>query len=243
MNKFLKKITGHKFDNRYKWGEFYWRLHPKHWNLSLQLTDRYGEYADLLIVELLLFSAYIYLPTKICPVRSRSDMSDGKKYGFYIYQSLKNFECLVLCWGNSSKHIDMPWTYEWFSLEILDHDYTSIYYEDKYTNKKTDRKFRGDEEEMAKRSSEKIYDYTYVRENGEIQKRKATVIVERMGWTMRGLPFKKKKCTSIWVTFDEAIGERVDTWKGGVTGSGTEILLGETPLMALRRMEIERKFK
>jgi hypothetical protein len=49
--------------------------------------------------------------------------------------------------------------------------------------------------------------------------------------------------TSIWVTFNEEIGERVGSWKGGVTGAVTDILPGETPEMTLRRMEKERKFE
>lgn len=53
MNKFFKMITGHRFDNRYKWGEFYWKLNPKCWNLSLKLTDRYSDNdADLLVIEI-----------------------------------------------------------------------------------------------------------------------------------------------------------------------------------------------
>jgi hypothetical protein len=49
--------------------------------------------------------------------------------------------------------------------------------------------------------------------------------------------------TSIWVTFNEEIGERVETWKGGTTGCGCDIRTGETPEMTLRRMEKERKFE
>ena len=243
MNKLFKTITGHRFDNCYKWGEFYWTPHPKHWNLSLKFTDRYDESTDLLVVQPLLFSAYIYLPTKVCAIRNSGDMSDGKSYGFYVYSSLKNFETLVLCWNKWSKHIQMPWTYDWLSTEILDFDYHSVYYEDRYTNKKEKWKERWEKEEAAKRLTEKTYDYTYIRKSGEVQRRKATVCVERRVWTMRWLPLKKLIRTSIWVTFNEEIGEKVGSWKGGVTGAGNDVLDGESPLQSLRRMESVRKFE
>lgn len=242
MTRLWRKIIGHKFDNRYKWGEFYWRLHPKYWNLSLKFTDRYSELTDLLVIEPLLFSAYIYLPTKICAIRDRGDQGDGKSYGFYVYPSVKNSDTLVLCWNRWSKHIDLPWTYKWFSTEILDFNYNPVYYEDRHTKKTEDWEIRWNKEEKAKQSVEQQYDYTYTRKSGEVQRRKATVYVQRMVWTMRWLPLKKMTRTSIWVTFNEGIGENVDSWKGGVTGCGTEIKAGETPEVALRRMEKEEKF-
>lgn len=234
-------MTGHRFDNRYKWGEFYWRLHPKHWNLSLKLTDSSNDVSDMLIMEPLVFSAYIHFPTRICVGNNLG--SDDKRYGFYVYPSVKNMEALVLQWGRYSKHIDMPWTYKWLSTEVLDFDYNPVYYEDKYTNKKEDWKSRLEKEEAAKRLTEKTYDYTYTRKSGEVQRRKATVCVERRVWTMRWLPLKKMMRTSIWVTFDEEIGEKVDSWKGGTTGCGWSIIGKDTPEMTLRKMERERKFE
>jgi hypothetical protein len=135
----------------------------------------------------------------------------------------------------------MPWSYEWFSTEILDHDYNSVYYEDKYMDRRGS-KWRSMWERMeeVKRSVEKTYDYTYSTRGGEVQHRKASVIVERRVWTMRWLPLKKMIRTSIWATFNEGIGEKTWDWKGGTNGCGYEIKKGETPEMTLRRMERER---
>jgi len=239
--KSLLRILGHKYKNRFSWGEFYWHPFPKQWKLSLKLTDRYSELTDMLVIHPFIFSAYLHLPTKWCAIRSGGDMSDGKSYGFYVYESLKNFHTLVLQWGKKSKHIEMPWTYRWFSTEILDHNYNVVYHEDKDTTGNWLNNM--EQREAIRKLTEKTYDYTYVRNNGEVQRRKATVVVERRVWTMRWLPFKKHIQTSIRVTFDKEIGEQVNTWKGGVTGCGYDISKDETPEMTLRRMERERVFK
>jgi hypothetical protein len=47
--------------------------------------------------------------------------------------------------------------------------------------------------------------------------------------------------TTIGVEFNDEVGERSGSWKGGTLGCGYEILPNETPLMCLRRMEKERK--
>lgn len=90
--------------------------------------------------------------------------------------------------------------------------------------------------------------YRYVRKNGAVQDVTATYFVEEREWRWRifhRLPFPfgpKRLHRSISVDFSAAIGERVDTWKGGCTGCGYEMREGESPEMTLRRMERERKF-
>ena len=49
--------------------------------------------------------------------------------------------------------------------------------------------------------------------------------------------------TSIDVAFNEEIGERVGTYKGGTVGCSYDILPNEDPVTTLRRMESEREFK
>ena len=243
MNKTIKKLLGHKYDTRFKWGEFNW--HPKfnNWRLGFRLTDRYSEITDMLVIEPLLCSAYIYLPTKICPLRKNGDMSDGKSYGFYLYESVKNFTTLVLRWGKWSNHIEMPWTYKWYSTEILNNNNNCVYYEDTKTNKLIDWSIRNKTEEFWKKETSKIYDYTYTKKNQEVQKRRATVFISRRTWTMRWFPWIKLIKKSIDVTFNEEVGEGSGSWKGGCTGCEYDMLEGETSLQTLRRMEKERIFK
>lgn len=83
--------------------------------------------------------------------------------------------------------------------------------------------------------------YTYIRRNGEVQNRTATIKVETRLWTRPWLPHKLfRRC--IDVVFNDEVGERSGSWKGGTIGCGYEMLVGETPLQTLRRMEKERKF-
>lgn len=103
---------------------------------------------------------------------------------------------------------------------------------------------RYDERKAAEKSVSKDFPYRYVRKNGEVQERIATVHVTRMTWRMKWwplLPFKKVR-TSIDIAFNEEIGEGVGSWKGGTTGCGYDIRQMETPEDALRRMERDRKF-
>lgn len=45
-----------------------------------------------------------------------------------------------------------------------------------------------------------------------------------------------------FVEFDDEVGERTGSWKGGCTGCSYEWERNETMLSALRRMEATRKF-
>ncbi len=82
--------------------------------------------------------------------------------------------------------------------------------------------------------------YTYTLRSGEVQKRNATIKAERRLWTRPWLPHKRES-RYIDISFDEEVGERSGSWKGGVMGCSYEMLEGETPLTALRRMESERR--
>jgi len=48
---------------------------------------------------------------------------------------------------------------------------------------------------------------------------------------------------TIAVEFNEEVGERTGSWKGGVLGCGYDMKPGETRLECLRRMERERRFR
>lgn len=147
-------------------------------------------------------------------------------------------------WWKKSHSWYFPWTLDHYKTEILTHDAPEkamVMWHDR------GKKFMDSYEERKRVEAEvaKVYDYEYQRKNGEIQQRKAAVHVDRMEWRARWWPIIpiKKISTSIWVDFNEEIGEEVGTWKGGTTGCGYSMLPGETPLMTLRRMERERKFQ
>lgn len=91
-----------------------------------------------------------------------------------------------------------------------------------------------------------IHPYTYKLKSGDaLQQREAAVWAERREWRWRWfqwLPWPRIIRTSIWVEFDEEIGERVGTWKGGTVGCGWDLRPGEALGDALGRMERDRKF-
>jgi hypothetical protein len=89
-------------------------------------------------------------------------------------------------------------------------------------------------------SEKESHPFTYVLKNGTIQNRTATIYSEYGKWTRYWIPWEQEH-TTIWVEFDDEVGERSGSWKGGITGTGYEMLPNETPLDALRRMEKERK--
>jgi len=87
--------------------------------------------------------------------------------------------------------------------------------------------------------------YRYVLKSGEVQERIATVFVSQMEWRPRCLKWTRlfaKIRTTIDITFNDEVGERTGSWKGGTTGCSWELRPNESPKEALRRMERERVF-
>lgn len=141
-----------------------------------------------------------------------------------------------------------PWDWDWYSTEMLDcrehiAEAAPVVWSETRKNRK--RFLDGyDEQKRIEASICEEHNYTYVRKNGQVQHRKAILHIKRRTWRMRWwplLPFKKVS-TCIEVSFNEEIGEGVESWKGGTTGCGYTLLPLETPLECLRRMESERKF-
>ena len=87
-----------------------------------------------------------------------------------------------------------------------------------------------------------MYPYRYVLQSGEVQDRTAAVYVERRVRALRWVPFIRRASYAISVEFNDEVGERSGSWKGGCTGCGYELRPDETPRECLKRMERERKF-
>jgi len=83
--------------------------------------------------------------------------------------------------------------------------------------------------------------YTYTLRSGKVQNRVATIKAESRRWTRFWLPYKMVH-QSIDIEFNDEVGERSGSWKGGCIGCSYDMLPGEAPLDTLRRMERERKF-
>src|ERR1700722_11616953 len=87
--------------------------------------------------------------------------------------------------------------------------------------------------------------YRYVCRDGKIQDDiTATISVGEMEWrwrALRWLPWFGKVRRSIEVQFNNEVGERRGSWKGGCTGCGYEMRRDETPVECLRRMQRDRR--
>jgi hypothetical protein len=147
-------------------------------------------------------------------------------------------EYVRLCWGARSKFLYLPWSWLWQKTEVLCWDKGFVVRESVRRNWRFS---------VRPGPAEWIWltPYHYKLQSGQVQARLATVRVERRTWVWRWcawLGWPRHIVTSISVDFDEEIGERCGTWKGGTVGCGYTMQLGETPEACLRRMEIERLF-
>lgn len=142
---------------------------------------------------------------------------------------------LHLRWGRHYKIITMPWR-DWVHMQndVLDRWGEWVPYVGSWEHDKV----------PDGRATEK-HPYFYLLQSGELQTRTATIYTERRIWRLRWLrwtPLFQKVRHSIMVEFDQEIGERTGSWKGGCTGCGYDLKPGETPLQCLRRMQSERRF-
>lgn len=141
---------------------------------------------------------------------------------------------------------NMPWQFDWVRTSTLLKDNT--WYHETRKNRIewfTASKEKGTRNWLEENKMADVYDYTYILKSGKIQERKATIGVEEREWRLRGArwfsPIKSISKT-ISVEFNDEVGERTGSWKGGCIGCSYELLSNETPLECLRRMEKERKF-
>lgn len=151
-----------------------------------------------------------------------------ESWGVYYFE-----RSVVFCWRERTKHVHMPWSYDHISHTVRRDDGTWTKYVASYDSGEPDGR------EVQE------FDYAYTLKSGEVQKRKASVYVDRREWRQKWLkwcPLFAKVRTSIDVTFSDEVGERTGSWKGGCVGCGYDLRPNETMEMALRRMESERKF-
>lgn len=88
--------------------------------------------------------------------------------------------------------------------------------------------------------------FTYVLKSGKVQHRVATVTARRAEhrWKISkalGLKWPRQISTSIDITFDDEVGERSGSWKGGTIGCSWSWREGQTFRDALMDMQLKRK--
>lgn len=157
------------------------------------------------------------------------DFGDSPRYGFYLFD-----RSFVLCWGQKSKHFDLPFfTYTFESTEIMgaDGEWIDI-------TKRPDRFDIRDSEQVLNET----FDFTYTLKSGKVQKRRVRCTKERWSWHRKWFPFLKKVRVDMDMSFSDEVGERSGSWKGGVVGTSEELKPNETLAEAIRRVERDRKF-
>lgn len=151
-----------------------------------------------------------------------------ESWGVYYHE-----RSVWFCWGRNLKSFDMPWSLEHIRHEVMRPDGTWVPFVGSYEDKEPDGRWTG------------VFPYFYILRSGEVQNRTATVYVERIEWRQRWLkwcPLFALRRQSIDVSFNDEVGERSGSWKGGTIGCGYDMKRGETAEQTLRRMELERKF-
>jgi hypothetical protein len=192
---------------------------------------------DLLIISVpFLFKLYIHTSKE----KDNPWDSEGWSYGFYVYTWVDD---VVFEWGYKRLRLEFPWMLKWQKTEILDFDKNVLSVRTTKDKKVYETGSKFDQEEKVKKNIEKDYPYTYILRNGKVQNRIATIrCVEKWTWGWKWFPWKRFVRTWIEVRFNNEVGEKSDSWKGGCIGCSYDMLPNETPEQCLKRMEKEQKF-
>jgi hypothetical protein len=184
---------------------------------------------------------------------SRTEPAGGmESYGF-TYQIGRGWGWgradIHLNWGARVKIIHLPWGWNWHRTSYLMSNGRTWLHEL--------HQFRVPRDQPIEAASGKDYwmaslmprwqaisQYRYKLRSGEIQHRIATVTISEMEWRMRALmwlPWPRIIRRTIDVVFNEEIGERSRSFKGGTIGCSYRLRKGETAAQCLARMEAERE--
>lgn len=222
LHPFWRRLGVHRvFPNsiEFNWGYISFNGGPE---LRLDHTYEYG--VPRLCMCLIWLAIHIELPF----IKQRyEDINHSPDYGFVYHD-----KALWWHWHLKSWCFHMPWSWQHVSHKVwTDGGWVDACrdYEPPYSDKRIVEQ----------------HPYTYTLKSGTVQDRTATIYKERREWRWRWiqwLPFPRMVKTAISVNFDDEVGEKSGSWKGGVLGCGYDMIPDETMIDCLRRMELERKF-
>lgn len=208
---------------RFRWGEV--SVGPMRLGLEYSV---YHENAHLMMAIPRL-SVYLKAPMLL---RQRPSTEDwNASFGFSATK-----ESLQFHWRTACKVFFWPWEWKFVQNEIMDVNRRVI-----LVDRAGDR-MSFDVVQAAEAQASSSYPYTYTMRDGTVQHRTALVHVSRTTMKRKCFPFYKKRTTYIDVEFNDEVGERTGSWKGGCVGCSYTLHRDETPLQCLRRMESERVF-
>lgn len=154
-----------------------------------------------------------------------------ERWGWYYFE-----RGLWLCWGRHTHCIHMPW-----DLVHIDAAHQVVNEAGQWVPEVSP----WDKDKAPDGRRKETHSYQYILKSGEVQHRTATIWVERREWRQKWLRWCSwfaKKSHYIQIEFNDEVGERTGSWKGGCIGCAYDIKPGESPVQSLRRMEAERKF-
>ena len=231
--RFFERDSRGRFELRFRWAEISGGL-----GLALGLMW-YGDDDNDCSLHIRLGWPNIFLKLKLPRPYPREFGEFGPNYGFSVFG-----RAIHLNWGNACKILHFPWDWQWVRTSYLLSDGTWFH------ERKGDRKGRAYEQYQEVRTLRdarawrEVHPYRYVLRSGTIQERTATIEVSeaehRWRW-FTWLPFGRVS-KGIDIKFNDEIGERSGSWKGGTLGCSYSMQRGESPIACLRRMEAERKF-
>ncbi len=179
---------------------------------------------------------YLYFPWKNHGT-DWNDFNDPEpKYGYYFYGEGKFFDQIVFEFGKKSKTVDMPWALDFYKKGVMLKNsvwWTCNEKDIKKAKKQgiqtwKDLRFNLDDDD--ERILKKKYPFTYVTKNGEIQNTTATCHVEirewRPKWFMWTKAFRFIR-RDLEINFNDEMGNRRGSWKGGVLGVSAPITRDE----------------
>jgi hypothetical protein len=212
----------------------FFEINWKRWGLAFDfIFDHDAEYGYpwMLHVHFLLLNVFLHFPFAWVPSSKREPyMREWQQWGFSLCDDAVHFH-----WNERIKIWNLPWFSSVFRRhEVRRADGSWVPYVGSWE--------QGKEPDGRE---ELTFPYQYKLRRGEVQNRMATVHVGRMAWRPTGFTWTglfEKVRQSIDVAFDDEVGERSGSWKGGTVGCGYEMLPGESPEQTLRRMERERIF-
>lgn len=190
-----------------------------------------------------LFGFLIAIPLLDRFVRAPHEMMESWRISYFE-------RSIHLNWGSRCKVVHLPWDYEHISHEVRRPDGTWVPFVGCW---ETGPGIPNTEGVMVVKGGKKpdgrwqaTYPYHYLLlPSGEVQHAQATIYVERREWRQKWLRWCSlfaKRRQSISIEFDREMGSRAGSWKGGVVGTGYEMLPGEEPEETLCRMQREHRF-
>lgn len=211
--------------------------------LGLLLSPLVGLWFAVSMIVVILFipwgQVYLHLPYD-----TGINTAETPRWGFSFYgEGTKIPDSLIILKGKKSKIINLPWALDWVRTSRMLKD--GLWSHERKEDRKRGVEINWWSDEFQAKLWKETHDYTYVLKNGTVQERKATITVEQREWRPRWFRWTSlfnKIRTDIDIEFDQEVGERTGSYKGGTVGCSYELLPGETPVECLYRMQRERTF-